>query len=219
MRSFTSIAIAVVIVAFLVIGVVLPASAEVVVSAKGGLFWMEKDKYTTHDTGTNYGFSIQYLPPVENRIFDVGAEYMTGRTRREATRGCGQLICEQQPLAGGNNVSLNMRYDAIIGTVHYRPPISTSIQPYIGGGLGMYIFTPYVTPATNVTFPLNPPTQTRSGWNFDIGTDFRLGPHWIVGIEYRYISANVSSSQNTSMNSWVNNLNFMTTTAAVRYAF
>lgn len=151
MTSIKSIAVAFVGMVLLTIGVVIPASAEVVVSAKGGAFWMEKDNYQFSKGALTYGFSLQYLPPVENRVIDVGIEYMTGQTKRPAFPGSAGLL---------NTITGVIRYDAIIGTMHYRPPVSTSIQPYIGAGVGWYAFTYTLQGQGAVSF-VTPPHRIR----------------------------------------------------------
>lgn len=133
MRSFKFIAIAVVGVVLLTIGAVLPAGAEVVVSAKGGLHSFENSHYRFSEASFNYGFAIQYLPPLENRALDVGVEIMSGKNRQFVQNISASAI----PTPGTRQLT----WSGILLTAHYRPPVSTSIQPYVGGGFGLYRFT------------------------------------------------------------------------------
>jgi opacity protein-like surface antigen len=211
-NHFQAVAIVVMGAMLLMLGTALPANAEVIVSAKGGLHSFENTHYRLADAGFNYGFAIQYLPPLENRTLDVGVEVMIGKSKHFSNN-----VNQSTALIRGTR---EVSWNGILMTAHYRPPVSTSIQPYVGGGVGLYQFTPLIIlESTGAPPGIATATQSRTGFNLDAGVDFRLGPHWIVGLEYRYISANVSSKNNPSAASWVNNLNFMTTQMALRYAF
>lgn len=215
--------IAVVGVVLLMIGSVLPAEAELRLTAKGGLHSFEKDGYSAEDTAIAYGFGISYLPPIKDQIMDLTFEYLHGKVQSYVGNNSNFSCCFTP---SGRSVTRIVTWDAFSFGAHYRPPVSTSVQPYIGGGIGIYVFNPREKGGSCVNcFPLgarvvlNGPVQVRQGFHLDLGTDFVVAPHWIVGLEYKHVFANVSSDSNDATAAWTNNLSFGALFGNLRYAF
>lgn len=93
-------------------------------------------------------------------------------------------------------------------------PLSATVRPFIGGGVGYYS-----TKATNQpTFAYGAPTGSEIGYHANAGIDYLLSHHWIVGLEGRYAFLKGNAVSLTNISERVS-LNYGLISLAIRYVF
>ena len=80
---------------------------------------------------------------------------------------------------------------AINANVHYNLEMEGSVKPYVGGGLGLNMFS-FSTPTFNFLtgdFSLESQTYTRIGINLLVGANYKMNDQMTLFLEPRYVLA------------------------------
>lgn len=177
-----------------------PAQADMAVSVKSG----EALSGTGHFL---FGAAISWLPSFfSQRTVDLTFEY-SGSTSSSA--------------------AFHINWDALLFSAHYRVPLTATVRPYIGGGGGIYILNGRrVNPLPNYNYATVSDHEVTSGFHGDVGIDYHLSSHWIIGLEGRYAFVQATTTERLfgsspipSSTSRDLDLSYGAITAALRFLF